>query len=575
MTTTQTPRCPDCGAATVERRSNKPGVLRWFPCTRYPACKGAVREFAPAKRAPAPIPTSTVDLGGLQGAWDGAAPTPTPPPAPVGPRRIPSKYQQAIYDWIATGSGNAVVEAVAGSGKTTTMVDALALTSGRVLFTAFNAAIAKELAARAPGHVTVSTLHALGLRAVKKAVPGVVVDKDGSKLDAVTLVAFPVKPGPEQRDENFDVRRAAKRAVGLAKATLVDPRDAGAVASMLDRYGVETDDAKDLDRVVAALGGIMDSCRANTALVDFDDMVWLPVAMGWAVEKFDWVFVDETQDMNRSQLELVLAARRDGCRVVCVGDRAQSIYGFRGADCEAIPRIIERLGATVFPLSITYRCPTSHVDMARALVPAIEARPGAPVGIVRDLMLDKAMEVMVAGDLVMCRTNAPLVGVAFGLIRAGKKAIIRGREIGAGLTGLVRKLGGKGWAGMDAGTLLERLEAYRTKEMDKLTKAKKSTVTLEDKCETLRVLAEGADTAGAIVAKIETIFSDTDAGVVCSSVHRAKGFEAERTFIVSPELMPHPSAKKDWEIQSEKNIRYVALTRSKMEMVFVTIPKES
>lgn len=567
---TTTPRCPDCGAATIEKKSNKPGVLRWFPCTRYPACKGAVREFAPARK-PAPVPAPAVTLDHLQGAWDGAAPAPTPVPAP---KRVPSKYQQAIYDWIRTGTGNAVVEAVAGSGKTTTMVDALALTTGKVLFTAFNAAIAAELARRAPGHVTVSTLHALGLRAIKRAVPGVVVDKDGSKVDAIATTAFPVKAGAGDRDENFDVRRAAKKMISLAKATLVDPRDSAAVAQMADRYGVETEDAKDLDRVVAALGGMMDACLRQTGLVDFDDMVWMPVAMGWAVEKFDWVFVDETQDMNRSQLELVMMARRSECRVVCVGDRAQSIYGFRGADTTAIPTIIDRLGAVVFPLSITYRCPVSHVALARELVPAIEARPGAPEGIVGDLMLEKAMTMLVAGDLVMCRTNAPLVSVAFALIRAGKKAIIRGRDLGTGLRSLIRKLSRKPGSTMVA-DMLVRLDEYAAKEREKLVKTKKSTLSLDDKIETIRVLAEGCDTVDCMLSKIDVIFSDTDAGVVCSSVHRAKGFEADRTFIVSPELMPHPSAKKSWEIEQERNIRYVALTRAKLEMWFVTIPKES
>jgi DNA helicase-2/ATP-dependent DNA helicase PcrA len=574
--TTTTPPCPDCGAPTRERVSNIPGILRWFSCTKYPACKGKVREYAKRAAAPAaPAPKVTIidELAKVPPEmWDAARVLPLPAATPPAPKRTPSKYQQAIFDWIRTGTGNAVVEAVAGSGKTTTMVDALALTTGRVLFSAFNASIAKELAERAPSHVTVSTLHALGLKAVKRAYPGVQVDKDGEKLQAACLAAFPEKPGPNG-DENFDIRRLAIKAAALAKATLTPTSDTAALVAMMDRYGIEPDQAEDATRIATALRNILATCASDTTRIDFDDMVWLPVVLELSVDKYDWVFIDETQDMNRNQLELIMRATRSTTRVVCVGDRAQSIYGFRGADTTAIPSIIERLNATVFPLSITYRCPASHVRAAAELVPAIEARPDAPEGSITDLMLDKATPLMQSGDLVMCRTNAPLASVAFALIREGKKAVIRGREIGTGLMSLVRKLAGR--RGATIADLMPRMRAHHDKEGAKLRAMKRPTLALDDKMETLAVLCEGCDDSAALLNRIQSIFSDdAGAGVICSSVHRAKGLEAPRTFILRPELMPHPSAKKDWELEQERNIRYVALTRSKDAMYMVSMPKE-
>ena len=58
---------------------------------------------------------------------------------------IPSKYQRAVYIYIEKGKGNAVIDAVAGSGKSTTIVNALKLIpkNKRVLFLAFNKAIVK------------------------------------------------------------------------------------------------------------------------------------------------------------------------------------------------------------------------------------------------------------------------------------------------------------------------------------------------------------------------------------------------------------------------------------------------
>ena len=59
----------------------------------------------------------------------------------------PDKYQQAVCDFITDGEGSAIVEAVAGSGKTTTIVAAAKLIDrdAKCVFLAFNKSIAEEL----------------------------------------------------------------------------------------------------------------------------------------------------------------------------------------------------------------------------------------------------------------------------------------------------------------------------------------------------------------------------------------------------------------------------------------------
>jgi DNA helicase-2/ATP-dependent DNA helicase PcrA len=487
--------------------------------------------------------------------------------------RVPSKYQAAIYDWIRTGTGNAVVEAVAGSGKTSTVLEALKLVRGNVLFTAFNASIAAELSRRAPGHVKVSTLHSLGLKAAKKYLHQADVDKDGSKLDGIALDAFPAR-WVGRLDENAEIRKLAKRAVSLAKATLIDPTSQSEISVMMDRFGIESEDVEDVGPVVRKLPEMLDACLMDRAQIDFDDMIWLPVVMDLHVHRFDWVFVDECQDLNRCQLELIMKTIRPGTRVVCVGDRNQSIYGFRGADTEAMTSTIERLKASVFPLSITYRCPTKHVAMAQAIVPGIEARPDAPEGLVEILDFNEALEMMAPADLVLCRTNAPLARVAFALIRAEKKAVIRGRDIGTGICSLIKKVSGRMGTATPIDLFRDKLELHYQKELKKLSSAGKSTVNLSDKVDTINVLAEGLSTVRELVDRTLRIFDDTSDGIVCSSVHRAKGLEADRVFIIDPDLMPHPMANKAWEYEQEMHIKYVALTRSKIEMYFVPMPKE-
>lgn len=489
------------------------------------------------------------------------------------PTHTPSGYQQAIYDWIKAGSGNAVVEAVAGSGKTTTILDALHLTSGKVLFTAFNAHIAAELQKRSPPHVRVMTLHSLGLKTCKRQLRGCEVDDQGAKLEGFVEQQI---PDTDDMEKVREMRSIAKRLVSLTKSTLIDVNDPDEIGDMADYYRIASDkvDDSDMAEIYQAVPAIVDCCLTDTSRVDFDDMVWLPVALDLRVEQFDWVFVDECQDMNKCQLELALRAGGPRTRFVCVGDRNQAIYGFRGADTRAMESTIDRLKATVFPLSITYRCPTKHVELAKRLVPEIEARPGAPEGKVTFTTLEAALPLMNQWDLVLCRTNAPLVRVAFSLIRLGKKAVIRGRDIGAGICSLIRKVSRGKIHSMSMESFAEKLEAYYLKEHARLAAKKKSTLTLSDQVETITVLSEGIGNLQSLIDKTLSIFDDKAQGIVCSSVHKAKGLEANRVWIAKPELMPHPMAEQPWELEQENHIKYVALTRAKEELYFVSMPDE-
>ena len=78
-----------------------------------------------------------------------------------------SAYQKDILGWAATNSGNAVVEAKAGTGKTFTLVELLKVIRGKVIFLAFNKHIAEELQLKAPMHVQVSTTNAFGNMVVR------------------------------------------------------------------------------------------------------------------------------------------------------------------------------------------------------------------------------------------------------------------------------------------------------------------------------------------------------------------------------------------------------------------------
>ena len=261
----------------------------------------------------------------------------------------PSPYQEAIFDFVRGGTGHGMIEAVAGSGKSTTLLKALELLpqTASVAFVAFNREIARHLRAQAPAQAKVCTLHSLGYEAVRQAY-GNAITLDDRKTARIVNGLIP----GDLRAREADARRELGRLVSLARATLVDLADRHAVAELVDRYDISL--GIDQGQIASLLGQALDESLWQHNVIDYDDMVYLPVRLGLRMPQFDVLLVDEAQDLNAAQIELVLQSVGPGGRVIAVGDRRQSIYGWRGADTEAIPNLIGRLRATTLPLSISY-----------------------------------------------------------------------------------------------------------------------------------------------------------------------------------------------------------------------------
>ena len=149
----------------------------------------------------------------------------------------------------------------------------------------------------------------------------------------------------------------------------------------------------------------------------------------------------------------------------------------------------------------------------------------------------------------------------FALIRDGKKATIRGRDIGKNLANLVKKMK---VSDNSIHMLMARLRDYRLREVTKLMDSDKfgQAMALEDKIDTIVAISDDCKEVIDVTNKISSTFSDDVEGVVFSSIHKAKGLEAKNIFLLKPDLLPHPMAKQSWEMQQEKNLQYVAYTRT-------------
>lgn len=472
---------------------------------------------------------------------------------------VPSSYQKDIYGFVENGSTNATVNAVAGSGKTTTLVGALEFTSerARVGFIAFNRHIVQELQQRAPDHVHVSTVHSLGLANLKQGNSSVRVEKH--KLYNLWSEIDPYDQYPE-------LKPTCARLVDLCKSTMREPTPES-IRSLIDFYEIDVDG--DIDIVLERVPMLFHLSLQNINEIDFTDMVYLTATGRVPAKKFDYLFIDETQDFSPMQFALAKNSLAEGGRILATGDEKQAIYGFGGAGIDSMRQAREMFGGEVLPLTICYRCPKKVVRLAQQIVPEIQWRDDAPEGIVDTVSdLNKAQ----SGDMILCRLNAPLVKPYFNLIRNGVRAVIRGRDVGDGLISMLMRGEKKAGTG-EIVAVLRALEEYVNKEVAKLISANKypRALSLQDQFDTIIALAEDDEikTAGGIRRKIAEIFSDTRAPITLSSVHRAKGLESKRVFILHLELLPYKRATLDWQIRQEWNVKYIAITRAKEELYFV------
>jgi ATP-dependent DNA helicase UvrD/PcrA len=467
------------------------------------------------------------------------------------PKRNWSKYQKDIFRDIHAGLGHTVVIARAGSGKTSTIVEGFKyLPKGKkTLMVAFNKAIAEELKMRAPSYVDVMTLHSLGFRAIKQSFGAdVVLDNDKAHVLISTLIG-------DDRDM-WEVNQSIAKCVSLCKGFLVDTP--AKIGDLIDKFGIEIFEYS-RDKFIELVIKTLSLCKAKKNIVDFDDMIWFPFVYRLNVGKFDVVFVDEAQDLNQAQIAMVLSACKIDGRIIAVGDPAQSIYQFRGADSEAIPNFIEKLKAKSLPLSVTYRCPRKVVKMAQDIVPDIEAAEDAKEGTVEEVPAEQILKLVQAGDFVLSRTNAPLIKHCMALLKAGIPANIQGRDVGANLQYFIKKSKAKTITAFTAYVV-----AWREQEVKRLLAEKKDPIATTDKAECLLNLCEGTLTIKDLKETIEKLFNDTDdhAKVIFSTTHKAKGLERNRVFILTNTYRPGQGGE-------EANLWYVAVTRSKSELYLV------
>lgn len=505
----------------------------------------------------------------------------------------PTPQQCAVMAHFADPrSGSAIVEATAGSGKSTTIIESvLASNDPTTLICAFNTRINDDMTDKLSMRVIpdrrlveVRTLHSLGLKLVGSYWRGVQRDKKATD----ELVRQHFSGHPRAR---FHVSRLVDRCKDVMPH-LHELPPAKALVEATQIVMAHVNDLKILDQpalvheMARAIIDVMLASLHQRETISFADMIWVPVATNMSAKgRYKRVVVDEAQDMSLSQFELIERFVAPGGGLVVVGDISQGIYEFRGADGPEIwKRMREKWNAKALPLTVSFRCAQAIVATAKDLVPEIEAKPGADVGIVDEIDGEELLDHVQPGDFVLSRANAPLVTLAIDCwLRGGMSPVIEGaREIAEPVLQILAKLS------------VSSIESYRASldrwynEQVARSTSNDANASWTDRVDDWYALlhAVGERVGPARVRSVlESIFSikreektrgdfsiDVDGPkyISFSTVHKAKGLEADRVFLLKQSFERYQERDRE-PPQEELNIEYVAITRAKKHLTWVNI----
>lgn len=512
----------------------------------------------------------------------------------------PTDEQAAVIDAVA-GRDSVMVDALAGCTKTTTLEMAAPQVRVPAMGLAFNKKTADVLKAKMPSNFDIKTFNGLGFGAVLKGIPGLgratVEPKKLGKL--VSQMAKDRK-----LDLDSDQWDAVRKLVTQAKQAGITPGDRGKplTADTVEEWWELADDLwiprEQFDFIYELSRDVLiESIRLveKSALFDFDDQVYISACIAGKFPQYPVIFVDEAQDLSPLNHAMLAQAVRPDGRLVVVGDPKQAIYAFRGADSQSMGKIRNLRGSwTDRGLLTTFRCPKLIVERQQHHAPGYKAWHSNTEGSVRELLPGKPGFNLDEGwtwdtirallphpqcsIMVLCRNNAPLLGLAFKLIRCQVGVVMLGRDIGKGLISLSRKVLPDDKTGqlecialitawLESETSLARANGHEEKIAG-----------ITDRGECLLAVAEsGCRDAGELRAMLDRLFAREAGQVQLATGHRAKGLEADCIVHLDPWRIPSKFAKEAAkagdlrQMQQENNLGYVIETRTKHTYIQVNL----
>lgn len=459
----------------------------------------------------------------------------------------PTDEQIAIIDRIEDTTSNIMVNALAGTGKTTTL-DFIQSASPKqpVMCLAFNKRIAEEMKKKFPDTTTVKTMNGLGHGIWYKAVGKVTLEPKKTQQIFKEHVETYTK---EDQRACWDIYWDVVTAVGMAKSLGYVPEGKYQNAKRLITQELFHSilEVKPSGLAIELIDAILFKSiqSAYKGWIDYNDQVYMPGVFGGTFPRFPLVLVDEAQDLNPVNHAILGKLVRE--RVCLVGDRWQSIYAFRGAVTNGMQDLQSKFSCEELDLSISFRCPEKVVEAARWRVPNFKwTKPGGHVEVLRRLPSKSIPE----GAAIICRNNAPLFRTALGLLMQSRAVTVSGSELGPKLIRLLEKICDEDDTQEE---MVGKIETWKEEQLNKAQHVGQ----IIDTAECLIIFASFGKTRGQAVTYVDHMFKQ-QGSIKLLTGHKAKGGEWDKVYHLDPWL-----CRDD---EQDKNLRYVITTRAKEEL---------
>lgn len=504
----------------------------------------------------------------------------------------PTSEQEAIRSGAINGE-SMLIQAGAGAAKTSTLkLIAPELKGATILATAFNKRIAEDLAKALPETVVVKTLNGLGHSAWGKQRGSGRLEVDSGKLNRLTSA---VMKESNVKDEDGELWSAVRNFARLCRNNQYVPKGAPPpqvavrnVDELLEDFRLTEgwdEGALSMDEFVHLVDKVLirSIMEGFGKVIDFDDQIYLSTVYFCPYPHYDVVLGDESQDLSPANHIQLLKTKPN--QFIAVGDPRQAIYAFRGADSSSMENLRFKADKQLespmvtYPLNTSFRCPKAVVARQQQHYPGFTAFETNPEGSVETLY-KWGMETIPEGAAVICRNNAPLVSLAFNLVKNRRGFQFFGMDMAKNLKGLIKKVAGfsgktmtRAMEAVPTDKILALLEGWYLEEELKLLTAGKAELCagLKDRKQCCVIILKMGKTLGEAMSACDAMFSGTGS-ITLTSGHRSKGFEWRDVFHLDPFRIPSKFAResgKPAQMQQEMNLRYVIETRTKLNLTMI------
>lgn len=489
----------------------------------------------------------------------------------------PSDKQQKIFDTWNDTDKNILINAVAGSGKTTTLLELLQYCKYKTLFLAFNKSVQEEIQSKIDEkglkQGKAMTMHSLGLSAIRQHYKGKskVVIKNGKNFELLKQIQNKHKTTFKYMkwEDKLKLSYTLMDMNDISRLFLTDNIDA--IKKHLQSMDKNFVEHKNIVSLWASFVDFREkSYTEKTVIIDFNDMIYLAARdkLYIPVEPY-YLMVDEAQDLNLAQHKLVenLIAQGTIIKWIAVGDRNQSIYGFSGAYSSSFDKFLDAGNVEELPLDICYRCAQNIIDETNEVYDVMEygREEKGIVGVVKDVNEIKPE------SMIICRNTSPIIKLYFGLLGSGMPVYIKGDDI---LTSITRFL--KPYLNYTVGGAKIELQ-YKLEELqaDKGDEARIKLHVFKENYANFKALIANMSTdyevIKVLIDKIKNLFKIKDKAVMLCTIHKAKGLEADVVYILNENLIPSKFATSPEQLTQERNLKYVARSRAKKELYYLNL----